>query len=75
MTLPKLIKEVEKLTFPTKPTVLSKLKSVAAILAQIPEAKSLLEAPAPEPAKPAAAKPTQSDKAKTTKGGAMPVGG
>ncbi len=72
MTLPKLIKEVEKLTFPTKPTVLSKLKSVAAILAQIPEAKSLLEAPAPAPAPEPAPKPKFKPKKDVS---SMPVGG
>lgn len=48
MTLPKIIAEVEKLNFNAKPTVLSKLKSSADLLAKIPEAKHLLAPETPE---------------------------
>lgn len=73
MTLPKLIAEVEKLSIETKPLVLSKLKSAAAILAQHSEAKHLLvEASAPKP-DPKPAKPATKSVVKP--GSDMPVGG
>ena len=72
MSLIKLIEEVEKLTFQAKPTVLSKLISVAGILAQHPEAEHLLDEP--KPAKPA--KPSKPAFTKSVKPGSdMPVGG
>ncbi len=81
MTLPKLIAEVEKLTFPSKPNVLSKLKAAAGLLGQHPEetghllaeaeaAKPEPEAPKPDP------KPARTSNTKPVKPGSdMPVGG
>ena len=76
MTLPKLIAEVEKLTFAAKPRVLSKLKAAAAMMAQHAETGHLL---AEEEAPVEAPKPPKTPKTSNTKpvkpGSDMPLGG
>lgn len=77
MSLPALIAEIEKLEhFNAKKTVLSKLKSVAALLAQAKIELTAPEVETPKPeAKPATTRVAANSMGKTKKPETMPTGG